>query len=238
MTVHVITSRQILFGGWDLSAQHTANAEAAMTEELDATAYGDTTVLHEPGLKAFGLSGEGFWNGGDDEIDYVLMGQQQARNVPVSFLLTDGSVGSPTRSFKSMIGSYEFGAGHGELLKLSYDLGVMDVPVRGTVLYNASASGNVNGTAVQLGAVGATQYLYGILHVFSGTGSFIVKIQSDNAEGMGSPTDRITFATVATGTPRTYEWATPVAGSITDDWWRITATNPNTRDWAVIAAIR
>jgi hypothetical protein len=38
---------------------------------------------------------------------------------------------------------------------------------------------------------------------------------------MSSPTTRVTFSQ-ATG--RTSQWATPVAGAITDDWWDISWT--------------
>jgi len=53
-------------------------------------------------------------------------------------------------------------------------------------------------------------------------------VQSDDAQAFLSPTDRITFAqATAIGA----QWATPVSGAITDDWWRLSytigGTNPS-----------
>jgi hypothetical protein len=81
-----------------------------------------------------------------------------------------------------------------------------------------------NGTARQLGLVGATQKLYASLHVVDASvaDTLDVKIQSDDASGMGTPTDRITF-TQATAVGAQY--ATPVSGPIaTDTWWRVSYT--------------
>jgi hypothetical protein len=57
---------------------------------------------------------------------------------------------------------------------------------------------------------------------FGGTSPTLdVIVQSDDASGFPSATNRITF-TQATGF--TAEYATPVAGAITDDWWRVNFT--------------
>lgn len=85
-----------------------------------------------------------------------------------------------------------------------------------------SGTGTTNGTAYQLGAVSATQTIYGALHVFAASGttpSITVKVQSDTV-GFASPTDVLTF-TAATGP--TSEWKS-AAGAITDDYWRVTYT--------------
>jgi hypothetical protein len=42
---------------------------------------------------------------------------------------------------------------------------------------------------------------------------------------------------VGTGTPVASEWAT-YAGPQTDTWWRVVATNPNTRNFTVAAGIQ
>jgi hypothetical protein len=230
VTVHVISQQQVLFGGYRLTGQTNALGEAMTTAVLDGTTLGSDTILNEPGLKGYGQSFEGFWAPTEDAGIY---GYQRTRNVPSTICLTDGAGGSPCRMVLGMVGGYEVGeASVGELLPFSYSLGAMSGPQRGAILHNGSATGNVTGTAYNLGAPSAT--VYGVLHVFSGTGSFTVNIQSATAEGFGTPNTRITFTTVATGTPRTYQWATASAG---DAWWRITATNPNTRDFAVGVAI-
>jgi hypothetical protein len=94
-------------------------------------------------------------------------------------------------------------------------------PARGYVLDPASAakSANGNGTGFNTpGAVGASQYLYGALHVLSvsASDSIEVYIESDDNVNFTSATARISFASKsAIG----YEF-TRVAGPITDTYWR------------------
>lgn len=84
-----------------------------------------------------------------------------------------------------------------------------------------------NGTAVALAGPTASQRLYATLHVtaYSGLTNVVVKVQSDNASGFPSATDRITFSTV---TGRTSEFAS-VAGDFSSEThlratWTVTGT--------------
>ena len=86
---------------------------------------------------------------------------------------------------------------------------------------NTARGSSAAGTAIQLGAVSATQRLYAALHVANASGTaadqtLIVKIQSDDNSSFTSATDRITFTTASGLT----EQITSVAGAITDDYWR------------------
>ena len=176
--------QKVFLGGYELSTRHTQVAESAEIEELDATTFGSDTKIAEPGLKGYGLSGEGLWAGGDHEIDDVLFDQQRVRDLPVTIAVLDGEVGSPVRSVLAMIGSYEFSGGHGELMTVSYELGAMDAPVHGRILHNAEATGAVTGEPVELGAVGTGQKVHGVLHVFAGDSALTVKIQSADRRGV------------------------------------------------------
>jgi hypothetical protein len=233
MTVQIISGQHVLFGGYRITCQTNAIGESMQTAVLDATTLcSGGTEINEPGLKGYGQSVEGFW---DAPSDAYLFDRQRERNVVSTLCLTDGSVGSPCRTVRAMVSEHAIGdAEVGSLLPFSYTLGSMDSPQMGVILHNGSAAGNVTGTAVQAGQ--ATGTIYGALHVFSGTGSFVVTIQSASTSGFGSPTTRITFATVATGVPTTYEWAV-ASVTTTNEWWRVTATNPNTRDFAVALAL-
>lgn len=231
----VIIGREVFLAGYRLTSQLRSHAESFSTAELDATVYSDdATMINEPGLKGYGISGEGFWDA--TGIDVPIEDRIRTRNVVHTLCLADGSVGSRAASLQAMIGEYEIGGSMGELFSVSYALGNMGSPLRGQILHNASATGNVTGTAVQVGAVTATQSVYAAFHVFSGTGELVVKVQSASDEAFTSPNDRITFATVLTGTAQASEWST-AAGAITDTWWRVTATNPNTRDFAAVIGI-
>jgi hypothetical protein len=233
MTVFVLTEQQILFGGYRLTSQTNDIAEALVTAELDQTVFGGDTMLNEPGLKGYGFSAEGLWAATEDA---GMFGYHRTRNVPVTLALTTGAGGTPVRSVQAMLAEHGIVEGeHGELAKVSLAFAAMDAPVRGYVLHNASATGNVTGTAYNLGAP-SSQNVYGVLHVFSGTGNLDVTIQSATDEAFTSPNNRIAFTQVGTGTPRAYQWATPIATG--DAWWRAIATNPNTRDFAVVVAIQ
>lgn len=81
-----------------------------------------------------------------------------------------------------------------------------------------------SGTAVEFAGPTASQKLYAALHVTSVDGTsptLDVKVQSDDNSSFTTPTDRITFTQAsAIGA----QWATPLAGAITDDHWRVTWT--------------
>ena len=236
--VHVIESREVWLGEYRLSDQTTSNAEAWEVAELDGRAYGDSFMVKEPGLKGGGIAGTGLWRGGANRIDDAIFGKQRVSGLPLALALTDGSVGSPARFFRSMVTQYTISGDHGERTEIDYASAISDRPLRGTILRNSSSSGNVTGTVIRLGAVAAGQRVYAALHVFSGSGNLDVALRSDNTQGFGSPTLRIGFSRVASATPRASEWGTPVGGVIADQWWRVTATNPGTRDFAVVVAIR
>lgn len=235
MTVQLIAEQHALVGAYRLTTQSNELAEALTTAELDSSVLGDLYELHEPGLKGYGCSLEGFWNPTEDA---ALFGYHRTRNVPVTFGLTTGAVGTPMRSVLAMIADHSVIEGaKGALAKVSLAFGAMDAPVLGKILHNAQASGNVTGAAVDMGAGPAGgQLVYGVLHVFSGSGNLDVLIQSATDSGFTTPNTRITFTQVPSGTPQAYQWATPVA--VGDRFWRISATNPATRDFAVVVAIQ
>jgi len=107
--------------------------------------------------------------------------------------------------------------------------------VRGLLLAEQQAvSGTgVIGTAFELGAASASQYLYATLHLLGTVGTSItVVLESDADNTFAAATTRVTFGplTALGGT-----WATPVAGAITDTWYRLRATAV-TGSWTVAGA--
>lgn len=104
----------------------------------------------------------------------------------------------------------------------------------------ASRSGAFTGSAVQLGAVatgptGVPQRLWAALHVTAATGTNLaVTIQSDNASGFPSPATALTFSTVSA-----IGWQfSSVAGPLTDDWFRVSATTgTGSFTWAVLMGV-
>lgn len=86
---------------------------------------------------------------------------------------------------------------------------------------SVSATGAL-GSGVQLGAVGATQYLYGSLHLFPPAGTTVtIVLESDDNAGFTSATTRATIGPLTTAGGN---WVTRVAGAITDDYFRYRVT--------------
>lgn len=237
MSSLALTDAKIYVAGNDWSGQMNQVAIEEACETLDATTFGQTTRINAAGLLAVNASAEGLWDASSTTaIDPVVFSNVGTADLPMMIVPQGATVGNIAYIFRGFRASYKPGGAVGELLKFSVAmLGSGGQPlVRGKLMWTGSATGNTNGTAIQLGAVASTKFVYAELQVFSGTGAFIVKVQSspDNS----SWTDRITFATVATGTAVASEWQR-LAGATADTYWRITATNPNTRNFAVAVGI-
>lgn len=222
MSTLVLTNAKIWLGGYDFSGRMNAAALRYGAELVDVTAFGDDTRKRLGGLKTVQAQCEGFWDGTD--LDPTLFADVGLADVPMSFAATP-TEGDTAFSFQAILGRYQPEAPIGDALKFSVEGEASQGPlVRGSLLLAATKTASGNGTAFQLGAVGSTQYLYAALHVTAVAGSsptLDVKVQSDNASNFPSPTDRITFAQkTAIGS----EWATRVAGAITDEYWRINYT--------------
>ena len=246
MSSLALTDAKILIAGHDLSGQMNAVSLQYGADMLDGTTFGQTTRVNTAGLKSVVASAEGFWDSSaTTAVDPVLFSrvgtfESGTSPVPVVVVPQGGTVGNVAYLFRVVHSEYAINGAVGDLLGFTVNMegaGGQEL-IRGKLFHNASASGNVTGTAIQLGAVSSTQYVYAALHVFSGSGSFVVKVQSASDQAFTSPNDRITFTTVATGTAVASEWPTRVAGSISDTWWRITATNPATRNFAVAVGIQ
>ena len=142
-------------------------------------------------------------------------------DVPMTVGAQTGADGEIAYFFKALLGEYKPGAAVGDMFgfQASGDDSGGDGLIRGTIMGVGAKTVTGTGSIVQLGAVSAAQKLYAALHVtaFASITNVIVKIQSATLVGFGSPTDRITFST-ATGL--TSQYATPVAGAITDQFWR------------------
>lgn len=241
MSSLALTDAKIFIAGHDLSGQMNAVALEYSADLRDETTFGATTRINKGTLKSVVGSAEGFWDSAaTTSVDPVLFARVGTSDQPVVIVPQGGTVGNVSYLFRAIHTEYTVGGADGDLLPFSVAMeGNGGQPlVRGQLFHNASATGNVTGTAIQLGSVSATQFVYAALQVFSGSGTFIVKVQSASDEAFTSPNDRITFTTVATGTAVASEWATRVAGSITDTWWRVTATNPATRNFAVAVGIQ
>lgn len=196
-------------------------------EILESTTFGNASKRRVSGLLDVSMSHEGYFqaNAAVPQVDDVLSDNFAVPDAIVTICPTTGAAGEKAFSVKSILGEYNRGGQVGELMPFTISgQGSGSILIRGTVMENGAKSSSGNGTARQLGAVGAAQKLYAVLHVLavSGTNPTLdVTVESDDAEAFIDPTTRITF-TRATDVGA--EWATPVGGGITDTWWRLSWT--------------
>jgi hypothetical protein len=222
MAEFVLENAKLWLGGYDLSGDMNALALEYGAETQDNTTFGQDTRTMLGGLKTVRARHEGLWNGGADQVDDVLFSQINVANTPMTFGPQTGADGEAGYSFQSKVASYAPGASVGEMFAFNVSAEAAGAPlVRGTIMHNAARTATGNGTARQLGAVAVGQKLYAALHVVavSGTAPTLdVTVESDDASGFASGITRGTF-TQATAIGA--QWLTPVAGAITDDWWRV-----------------
>lgn len=226
MAVHVLQNVKTWLAGYELSGQMNALALNDGVELHDATVFNKAGRVRKAGLYDIDAQLEAYWEGGADKIDEIIATRIGTANVPMTIAPNAGAEGDRAYAFRAQPGQYAPGGRIGQLFGLSVPVqgSAGERLVRGTILHNAARAVTANGTALNLGAVLAAQKLYAALHVVAVAGTtptLDVILQSDNAEGFPSATNRITFAQkTAIGA----EWATPVAGAITDDWWRLAWT--------------
>jgi len=213
MASQVLTNTKVWVDQYDVSGQLNAVAVEYGVDALEDTTFGDDTRTNKGGLKTTTMSHEGYWAAGTDAALYSKIGGSTV----VTIAGAGSAVGDDAYLAETLTTTYSPGAAVGELLSFSVDMEAAGPLVRGAMLANNTATGNGNAAPVQLGAVSATQKIFGALHVTSCTGGTLtVKIQSDSTSGFASPTDQITF-TAATGATAQITNAT---GAVTDTYWR------------------
>lgn len=204
LTLGLETQDCTTFGVAGVAAQARKYAGGLFTAELSADGYADMTGY-----------------------DASLWTPYRARTPIVASVSADSTAGSTAYSFEAL---------ERDLTPLSGSVGDMAAvsvtattrglygAIRGTILHPLTARGSsASVTALQLGAVSATQRVFGALHVTAASGttpSLTVNVQSDDNSGMSSPTTRASF----TATDTTTSELVSAAGAITDDWWRVNWT--------------
>lgn len=243
MGTYSATGHTTWAAGYDMTTDLNKLTLNMGTEALDSTVFTNIARNRKGGLRTVESQVEGFFQAGDGLID------------PTAFdALTDLQVVSHTPTglasdvayfYQAKSLNYEAFGQVGEMVPFSLSAqgargnGSLAVgAVRGRVL---AAKGSISGTgaigtAYELGAVTAGQYLYGAVHCFAIGTSFTIVIESDSDNTFGSATTRATIGSI-TATGGT--WATRAAGAITDTWWRARVTAASgTSTVAVLAGIR
>jgi len=221
-----LTNAYIYIGGHDFTGDSNMlglNCEGNANNKTNFRSGG----WHEynMGVKSSDLNVAGFWgSAATDAVDPEAWGNFGAGQVTT--LADVETEGMPAYMLQAMSHNYQFFGSHGENAPFSLQgscsdgLGV----IRGslTKAMGAVAATGATGTALNLGAVGASQFLYATFHVFGTPGTTITGVvESDDANTFATATTRITFGPYTTAGGR---WGIRVPGSVTDTWYRLRIT--------------
>ncbi len=225
MAHYVLTNCKLWVDGNDFSGDVNALKWEYGADEIEDTNMGDTTHVFLGGLKKFKAQLEGAVELGPTALEGIFFTQVNTADVPVSIGPGTGADGEIGYFVQAQTANYSPGAQIGDLKV--FDVGINasnNRLVRGTIMHNSTRTVTANGTARQLGAVSATEKLYAVLHVLatvSGSSPTLDVVIASAASDSWPGTSRITFSQkTAIGS----QFATPVAGAITDTWWRVQAT--------------
>lgn len=239
-TPSVLRNCKFYLNGYDFSGSMNT---LSIKREVDAVEYrvmGNATPVYLPGLEHVTFEHQGYASsdGSTDQED-IMYDKLSDASVPMMICPTTGAVNEQAHFCPGIEYAYEWGGTVGEMNAFTVRGSGQGYPlVLGRVMMTGAKTETTTGTAYELGAVTAAKYLYAQLHVFAQSGTtptLDVIVESDDAEGFSSPTTRITFAQVAGASVPTATWATPVAGAITDTWWRVKATLGGTEPSFAIA---
>lgn len=240
MPKHILKNVRIFSGGADLTGQSNKVELGGEKDAKEVTNFGSVDLNGDiwkeflAGLGVADVSMGGQWEAGDtskvDDDAFAALGGVGPLTVLPSSL--SGAVGDTAYFTSALRTKYQLGDAVGEVAPWQQSGRSTWPLVRGVSAHppGTARTATGDGTAQQLGAVPADRCLYAGLHVLSVAGttpSLTVKIQSDDAGAMSSPTDRITFTAA---TARGGQIAR-VAGAITDDYfrptWTISGTDPS-----------
>ncbi|MBI3936767.1 MAG: hypothetical protein HY323_07300 [Betaproteobacteria bacterium] len=225
MAIQTFRDAETWIGAYRLTTNLHAVALGQKLDEIDATVFTDTGRRLLGGIPDHALNIEGYM----DEANAGAAAEAALGEADTVFSVAPiGGAGGALTDVaylgRALFGKFEGAVKVGDLYRFS--LGGVCSPgeriVRGTLMHNATRTTSSNSTGVELGAVGAAQYVYGALHVIAASAgdTLDVTVKSSATQG-GAYTTRLTF-TQAAGI--TSEWKS-AAGAITDTWWRI--------DWTV-----
>lgn len=215
--------------GHDFTGDTNQAALTMETAQLDKTTFGSGGWNEfTGGLKTSTLNMQGFFQSAtEDAVDPEAFNNFGTRN-RVHTMIPEGSEGDIAYLWRAGHFNYELLGTLGEMAP--FTLGSMGTDGQGVQRgqlavgkQDVNSTGAV-GSAVNLGAGSAGEFLYMTLHVFSAATTISVKVESDDAQAFSTPSD-VASATIGPVTTRGGSWMTRVdASGITDTWFRVNVT--------------
>lgn len=226
MATFVLRDVNLWVHSLDATAQHNRVALRATVEEKNATTFASQGwTERRGGVRDVELAHIGFQDhaAGSSSLDATVM-LLQALQAPFVVTVAESNT-QAARTYGFVGRNFEWTpveATHGEMAGIAGAVkggGNSDGLVRGSLMLpRQSVNTTITGTGANLGAVSSTQRLFATTHVFSAGTTITMVVESDDNSGFSSPTTRMTLGPF---TAAGASWATPVAGPITDNWWRV-----------------
>jgi hypothetical protein len=234
MAAHTLTNTQVVVGSNDMTPFTGQIAQTGKVNMVDITTFGSGGYqTFAPGIQTFTTNISGI-------TDLSATGAQ-ALVVPTAIGTQYGiyacpqggaTAGDPVVFTRGVLSDYSPEGGNiGDASKWTMGMTSDTAMVGGFVLAPLVSRGALTGTSVTMAGPTATQKVYAALFVTGAVGTNLaVTIQSAPLSNFASPTTRFTFTTTSVVG---WQWATPVAGAITDGFWRAVATvGSSTFTWA------
>lgn len=228
MSSFAFTDATVWIGGYDWTTDSNEITLNFSTEELDSTTFGGGGYRsRKAGLRSIEAGLKGFYQSAalDAPDPQAFLNLGTAGRV-VTVAPDDAEA---TAAYMFQVGKFGF-IPFGEIGALTpFELRMMGTDpvgaIRGQV---AKAKGSVSatgalGSAVNLGAPSASQFVYATFHVFSAGTDITVDLESDTNGAFSSPTSRATIGPITTvgGT-----WMTRVPGAFSGEThWRLNVTD-------------
>ena len=223
----VLTDCVAWVGGYDFTTDSNAITIDVGVDDQDSTTFGQAGWKGRTGgLKSVSTDLKGLWQ----SATLLAPDPQAFTDLGVADLGQTYAIasteGSTAYFYQGLQLSYDLFGAVGELAPYAVKSSGSNYAgaIRGGV---SPAKGSVVGTGalgagLNLGAVSATQYLYGIFHVLGTPGTTVTgKLESATAGSFAGATSRATFGPITTAGAT---WVTRTAGAITDTWFRFNVT--------------
>ncbi len=236
----ILDDVEIMLGEFRITTDLHSCALSFGSESQPNTRYGGGGArLSQAGLATGSFSAEGYFAAGasPDLIDTILRAKQGTDNIPLSIAAAGDAEGAEIYFLQASLLTYtpiKGAVGDAHNIDLSCENSGDHMVPNGRIEKGlGSTTVTFQSTGSQLGAVTASDALFGILHVIDGTGTLDIDIESAVASNFAGATVRKSFAQ-ATGITSEFVINTTV---VTDPWWRINAALASTPDFSMICAI-
>ena len=225
MAIATYRDAETWIGGYRLTTNMHTVGLGQSVEEVRASVFTDTGPRRLAGMPDHAIAIEGYMDEANSgAAAAAVLGSQDSVFSVAPLGGAGGALTDIAYSGRAQFSGLEGGLKPGDLYRFSLrgKCSPGERLVRGVLMQNAQRSATSQTTGVQVGAVSATQYVYGALHVyaFEGTTPTLDVVVSSSATQGGAYTARLTF-TQQSGLAA--EWKS-AAGAITDTWWRVEYT--------------